>query len=140
MGEILGVGIEEILFIGILIAMLFGPESIPRIARSAGRMLNKLMRSSVYREGQEIRRQIKDLPGALARLAELEEIQDSINKEIGDLKQVFKTETHIDFEGTDTAATPKPASPDSRAADKPPPSSDQSANDNQNGDVEKDID
>jgi sec-independent protein translocase protein TatB len=86
MGEIFGIGIEELIFIGILLALLFGPESIPRIARQAGLLLNRLIRSPFYRETQQLRRQIQDIPGALARLAELEEMQKSINSEIQDLK------------------------------------------------------
>jgi len=86
MGEIFGIGIEELIFIGILLALLFGPESIPKFARSAGKALNRLFRSPLYREGQQIRRQIQDLPSALARLAQLEEMQKSLNSEISDLK------------------------------------------------------
>lgn len=86
MGEIFGIGIEELIFIGILLALLFGPESIPKIARQAGVLLNRLFRSPFYRETQQLRKQIQDIPGALARLAELEEMQKSINTEIQDLK------------------------------------------------------
>jgi sec-independent protein translocase protein TatB len=86
MGEILGIGIEELVFIGILLALLFGPESIPRFARSAGKALNRLFRSPLYKEGQHIRKQIQDLPTALARLAQLEEMQKSLHSEISDLK------------------------------------------------------
>jgi sec-independent protein translocase protein TatB len=87
MGEILGIGLEELIFIGILLALLFGPESIPRVARSAGRLLNRIFRSPWYRESQQIRKQIQDLPSALARLAELEEVQKNLNNEIADLKK-----------------------------------------------------
>jgi len=86
MGEIFGIGIEELIFIGILLALLFGPDSIPRLARSAGKTLNRLFRSPLYREGQQLRKQIQDIPSALARLAELEEIQKNLNTEIRDLK------------------------------------------------------
>jgi len=86
MGEIFGIGIEELIFIGVLLALLFGPESIPRLARQAGVLLNRLFRSPLYREGQQLRRQIQDLPSALARLAQLEELQKNLNTEIRDLK------------------------------------------------------
>ena len=87
MGEIFGIGIEELIFVGILIALLFGPESIPKMARTAGRALNRLFRSPLYRESQNIRKQIQDLPAALARLAELEEMQKNLNNEISDLRR-----------------------------------------------------
>lgn len=90
MGEIFGIGIEELIFIGILIALLFGPESIPKIARAAGKLLNQLFRSPLYKQGLEFRKQIQDLPSALARLAELEDIQNSLNSEIRDLKAAIE--------------------------------------------------
>ena len=89
MGEIFGIGIEELIFIGILLALLFGPESIPRIARSAGQALNRLLRSPIMQEGQRFREQfgdVRDIRSVLARLADLEEIQSDINTEIRKLK------------------------------------------------------
>jgi sec-independent protein translocase protein TatB len=126
MGEIFGVGIEELLFIGILIALLFGPENIPRIARSAGRLINRLVRSPYYREGQQIRQQIRDLPAALARLAELEEIQKNINSEISGLKHVIESEARVDLEEARTPpsnSTPTTPTTDS-APDAGAPSAD----------------
>ena len=95
MGEIFGIGIEELIFVGILIALLFGPESVPKMARTAGRALNRLFRSPLYKEGQQIRKQIQDLPAALARLAELEEMQKSLNSEISDLRKSIDPSTSL---------------------------------------------
>jgi len=92
MGDIFGIGIEELVFVGVLIALLFGPESIPKIARNAGRLLNRLFRSPLYREGQQIRRQIRDMPAMLARLAELEDLQKNLNSEISELKQAMNVD------------------------------------------------
>jgi len=89
MGEIFGIGIEELIFIGILLALLFGPESIPRLARNAGQALNRLLRSPAMQEVQRTREKIgdvRDIRSVLARLAELEEIQSDINTEIRKLK------------------------------------------------------
>jgi len=109
MGEIFGIGIEELIFIGILLALLFGPESIPRLARNAGKALNRLFRSPLYKEGQQIRKQIQDIPSALARLAELEELQQNLNTEIRDLKAAI-----------DPNAAPSPAAPDKPIPPEPP--------------------
>jgi sec-independent protein translocase protein TatB len=92
MGEIFGIGVEELIFIGILIALMFGPESIPKFARAAGKFLNQFFRSPLYKEGQQIRQQIRDLPTALARLAQLEEMQSSIHSEIQDIKAAMTIE------------------------------------------------
>ena len=120
MGEIFGIGIEELIFIGILLALLFGPESIPRLARNAGKALNRLFRSPLYKEGQHIRKQIQDIPSALARLAELEELQQNLNTEIRDLKAAI-----------DPNAAPSPAAPDKPIPSEPPAgsSSDAPSND-----------
>jgi len=87
MGDIFGIGIEELIFIGILLALLFGPENIPTLARAAGTWLNRLFRSSFYKEIRQIRQQLQDLPSALAKLAELETLQKNLNDEIKDLKK-----------------------------------------------------
>ena len=128
MGEIFGIGIEELLFIGILIALLFGPESIPKIARGAGKLLNRLFRSPLYKEGQQLRKQIRDIPTALARLAELEDLQKNLNSEIKDLKAAMNVDSDGKLsetiaslkdaarverpaESTASAATPVPSAP-----------------------------
>jgi sec-independent protein translocase protein TatB len=117
MGEIFGFGIEELLFIGILIALLFGPESIPKIARGAGKLLNRLFRSPLYKEGQQIRKQIRDIPTALARLAELEDLQKNLNSEIKDLKAAM----NVDSDGklSETIASLKDATRIERPAEPP---------------------
>ncbi len=113
MGEIFGIGIEELIFVGLLLALLFGPESIPRLARSAGKALNRLFRSPLYRESQNIRRQIQDIPAALVRLAELEEAQKSLDTEIRDLKAII-----------DPRAAPASAAPPEAAPSRPPDNAD----------------
>lgn len=119
MGEIFGIGIEELIFIGVLIALLFGPESIPKIARSAGQLLNRLFRSPLYKEGQQIRQQIRDMPAMLARLAELEDLQKNLNSEISDLKAAMNVDADGKLSQTIASvkqATQLPAQPESSAA------------------------
>ena len=120
MGEIFGIGIEELVFIGILLALLFGPESIPRLARSAGKLLNRLFRSPLYRESLQIRKQIRDMPTALARLAQLEEMQHSLNDEIRDLKAAIEVDANLTPGAPTTAPTSQPA-PDAVPTPPPPP-------------------
>ncbi len=108
MGDIFGIGIEELIFIGILLALLFGPEAIPTLARAAGTVLNRLFRSSFYKESRQIRQQIQDLPSALARLAELEELQKNLNDEIIDLKKSIDPGPDP---GSQSAAKPRPQTP-----------------------------
>ena len=129
MGDIFGIGIEELIFVGILIALLFGPESIPKMARTAGRALNRLFRSPLYREGQQIRKQIQDLPAALARLAELEEMQKNLNHEISDLRRSIDPSTSLGASPglnqaapSATASSARPAA--SQGAQVEPPTSD----------------
>ncbi len=122
MGEIFGIGIEELVFIGILLALLFGPDSIPRLARSAGRLLNRLFRSPLYRESLQIRKQIRDMPSTLARLAQLEEMQHSLNDEIRDLKAAIEVDPNL-TPGAPTAAQTIQPAPDAASTPPPPPPS-----------------
>lgn len=126
MGEILGIGIEELIFVGILIALLFGPESIPKMARTAGRALNRLFRSPLYRESQQIRKQIQDLPAALARLAELEEMQKNLNDEISDLRRSIDPGLSQAAPSTTVSPTQPAATTPGPGAQVEPPTSDAS--------------
>ncbi len=108
MGEIFGIGIEELIFIGILIALLLGPENIPKLASTAGRWLNRLFRSPVYQQTMQLRQQIPDLPTALMRLAKLEEMQQSLNSEISKLKSEIDQAAEIDLTTSTASGTPAP--------------------------------
>jgi sec-independent protein translocase protein TatB len=121
MGEIFGIGIEEMIFIGVLLALLFGPESIPRLARRAGQLLNRLFRSPLYRETQQLRQQIRDIPSALARLAELEEMQKSLNEEISDLKAAIDPNVGAIAPGEAGSNKPDAAPPPTTSSGDTPP-------------------
>ena len=55
-----GLGISEILFIGVLALILIGPEELPEVARTLGRFMNEIRRGSEsFRE--EIRNSGKKL-------------------------------------------------------------------------------
>ena len=123
MGDIFGIGIEELIFVGVLIALLFGPESIPRMARSAGQMVNRLVRSSWFKEGQQLREQVGDIRSIVARLAELEELQSEINTEIRGLKAAIDLSAASSVSSAPELSISPPAS-DKSPADAQPNDSD----------------
>ncbi len=70
---VFGLGLEEIVFILLLILVIFAPSDIQRAGQAIGRGLNRLARSEtwrlLYRTGEELRA----LPGRLMKEAQLEE-------------------------------------------------------------------
>jgi|SRR5690606_12664582 sec-independent protein translocase protein TatB len=76
--EILGIGINELIFIIIIALIVLGPKDMQKAGKTIGRWLNKAMRSEWWQALQKTSIKIRELPKELAREANLEEI----NKEI----------------------------------------------------------
>ena len=72
--DFLGVGPMELIFIIIIALVLIGPRDIGKVARSAGRFLNRLYKSETWRMLLDTSRTIRHLPERLAREAALEEL------------------------------------------------------------------
>jgi Sec-independent protein translocase protein TatA len=72
--DFLGIGPLELLFIIVIALIAIGPRDIARTARTAGRFLNRLYRSSEWKSLNQASRALRNLPSRLAREAELEEI------------------------------------------------------------------
>lgn len=81
--ELFGVGPLEALFVLIIALIVVGPRDIGKVARSAGRMLNRLYRSEAWRSITEASRNLRTLPNRLAREAALEEL-DQMRKDLRD--------------------------------------------------------
>lgn len=72
--DILGIGPLELLFILLIALIVVGPKDLGKMARSAGRFLNRLYRSEFWHTMTETSQQIRTLPNRLAREAALEEL------------------------------------------------------------------
>ena len=106
--DFLGVGPMELIFIIIIALVLIGPRDIGKVARSAGRFLNRLYKSETWRMLLDTSRTIRHLPERLAREAALEELnlaREATIEELDAARQVagkVVQEIAKEVEGLDT--------------------------------------
>jgi Sec-independent protein translocase protein TatA len=90
--NLFGVGPLELLFLFLIILLVFKPEDIGKIARSAGRTLNRLLKSDEWRMVSKTARDLRDLPSRLMREAELEELKN-IKRDLEETSQALQRES-----------------------------------------------
>jgi Sec-independent protein translocase protein TatA len=86
--NIFGIGPMELVFIGILLLIVFGPKDLQKAGKTVGHTLRKIVRSDTWKMVQQTSKSIKQLPNELIRDADLEEIKKSCaqtSAEIGNL-------------------------------------------------------
>lgn len=74
--ELLGVGPAELLFIILIALIVIGPKDMGKVARSAGRFLNRMYRSEAWKTLTQASSELRTLPNRLAREAAMEELQE----------------------------------------------------------------
>jgi Sec-independent protein translocase protein TatA len=118
--DILGIGIQEILFILVIALIIFGPKDIVKAGQTAGRFLRKLITSPTWRTVQNTSRELRNLPNKLMREAGLEEIKEDLNQihgfskpaeEIKKIKQEIEGELKNVNEGLSAWTTPSTTPP-----------------------------
>jgi len=101
--NILGIGPLELLFIILIILLVLKPEDIGKMARSAGKALNRVYRSSEWRMVSRAARDLKNLPNRLMREAELEEL-NTIRKDLEETSRTLQRENRnlrVDLSGVE---------------------------------------
>ena len=84
----LGIGPLELVFIMVIVLLVVKPEDISKIARTAGRTLNRILSSDEWSAVNRTMRDLRGLPNKLMREAQIEELEelkhdlDSTGKEI----------------------------------------------------------
>ncbi len=111
MDTLCGVGLPELIVLALVAFVVIGPERSQEIALKLGRFLRSMMRSAWWHEFNQVTRALRDLPGTLVRMAELEEAQIEIKSMQDDLRRTLG-----DIE-RDTQTSPDRASPPSRVPD-----------------------
>lgn len=112
-------GPQELVVIAVIALLVFGPERLPEMARTAGRWLGRL-RSETQRNVEELKRlgEIQQLQADLKGLKR--ELDDAKRDVTGGIKQLGR----VDETGTSASAKRRageqPAGP-VRADDDPPP-------------------
>lgn len=84
--ELLGIGPLELIFVLVIALIIIGPKDMGKTARSIGRFLNRLYKSEGWRSFLQASRNLRSLPGRLAREAELEELRQ-VKKAVTDAGQ-----------------------------------------------------
>ena len=79
--NILGIGPLEIIVLLVIALLIFGPDDLMKAGKTAGKFIRKVTTSEGWQSLKEITREIRGIPNRLAREAELEEIQEELNKE-----------------------------------------------------------
>lgn len=108
--ELLGIGPLELLFIIVILIIVVGPRDISKVARTLGRMLNKLYRSEEWRALTRASRSLRTLPNRLAREAQLEELE-ALSKDLDAIGGEVNQEVRALDEGMRAWAKPAPARP-----------------------------
>lgn len=106
MDTLCGVGLPELIILGLLGFVLIGPERSREVALKLGRFLRGLMTSTWWKEFNQIAQALRDLPTTLVRMAEIEEMQAELKRTVNDIGQA----TTIDFKegGLRPAASRQP--------------------------------
>jgi Sec-independent protein translocase protein TatA len=78
--DILGIGIQEIIFILVIALIIFGPKDIVKAGQTAGRFLRKLITSPTWQAVQKTSRDLRNLPNKLIREAGFEETKNELDQ------------------------------------------------------------
>ena len=103
MNTFCGLGLPELIILALLSFVIIGPERSQEFALLAGKTLRTLMRSQTWREFNEVASAMRDLPGTLMKMAEIEELQDEIRQEQARIQQALSgidTDLREDLERT----------------------------------------
>jgi Sec-independent protein translocase protein TatA len=76
----LGIGPLELLFIGILLLIIFGPKDLQSAGKTIGQALRKIVRSDTWKMVNQTSKNLRDLPNQLIHEADLEEIKKTIGE------------------------------------------------------------
>ncbi|GAB4481310.1 MAG: hypothetical protein Kow00124_28940 [Anaerolineae bacterium] len=106
MDTICGLGLPELIILALLSFVLIGPERSQDLALKAGRFLRGVVRSTWWREFNDITRAMRNLPTTLVRMAELEEAQAELQRTLTEIDESARIDR--------TPVTPPAPPPDVR--------------------------
>src|SRR5919106_5642378 len=70
--EILGIGLQELIFVLIIALIVLGPKDMQKAGRTIGRWLNQLVQSDSWKVFQKTSSELRNLPRNLMREANME--------------------------------------------------------------------
>jgi Sec-independent protein translocase protein TatA len=72
--EILGIGLQEILFIAVILLLILGPRELATLGRKTGELIRRIRSSDTWLMVSNLAQALRDLPNALADEARTDEI------------------------------------------------------------------
>ena len=78
--QVFGIGALELVFILIIALLVLGPRGMISTAKQAGEIIRKLVRSPLWHDVVDTSREIRELPGKLAREAGVEKELDLLRR------------------------------------------------------------
>lgn len=99
--EILGIGINELVFIIIIALIVLGPKDMQKAGKTIGKWLRNIVTSDGWKAFQQTSRELRTLPNKLMR-----EANDELNKIGGNLNASDSARTR--YGSWDTFPGPKP--------------------------------
>ncbi|MGQ0603396.1 MAG: twin-arginine translocase TatA/TatE family subunit [Anaerolineales bacterium] len=94
--NIFGIGLQELVVFVVILLLLFGPNDLTRMAKQAGRFINRLTRSENYQAIQRVSAEMQNLPRRIVEEAQLEDLQQigqQTNAQIKSVAQDLKQAT-----------------------------------------------
>ena len=74
----LNIGLPELLVLGLILLIVFGPERLPEEARKTARWIRSIMRTETYREAAAVVKAVRELPRKVMQEAQIEELEKEI--------------------------------------------------------------
>lgn len=112
--EILGIGLQELVFVLIIAIIVLGPKDMQKAGRTIGRWLNQFVRSDGWRALQRASQEIKRIPTTLMREANLDA------DDLREMDQEIRRNIDPRLSSTPRAGTPR-STPAVRKTDTVPP-------------------
>lgn len=128
-----GIGLPELIIIALVGFVLIGPERTRELALQGGRVLRRVMKSPWWREFTQVTDAMRNLPTTLVRMAELEEVQAELQRELKDIEGQTRVDIDMDFGESRTGrppaevANPWGVTPPATGDEIPAPSADEPA-------------
>ncbi|NPV86259.1 MAG: twin-arginine translocase TatA/TatE family subunit [Anaerolineae bacterium] len=117
--EILNVGPLELLFILLIAFIVLGPEEAIRLVRSAGRLINRVMRSPLWFSIVSTSREIRDLPRKIVQETGVEDVVEEISGELSEISREADEQARVSLPVVPLDDAVKDSQSDGGASEKP---------------------
>ena len=94
--QLLGIGLPELILIGVIAIIVLGPKGMVTGAQEAGKLIRKVIKSPVWNEIVDTSREIREFPQKLAREAGIEKDLEDLRKSTqGVVKEINRIQAPV---------------------------------------------